>query len=57
MPRMFGRTSCRSGKGMDAHPKGRERSGDPPGGLGGVGRLTQRSGRSWEAFPEVREVL
>ena len=57
MPRMFGRTSCRSGKGMDAHPKGSERSGDPPGGLGGVGRLTQRSGRSWEAFPEVREVL
>ena len=44
----------RSGKGRQAHPKVREESGGPPGGLeGGVRRPTRRSKRGREAHFDV----
>ena len=54
-PGCVGRPSCRAERGQQTHPKVREESVGPRVSLGGVKRHTRRSGRGWEAQPEVWE--
>ena len=60
----MGKPTQKSRRGQEAHPKIRERSGAPPGGLEGFGRPIRRSGCTWttrrtwmgrEANSEVRD--
>ena len=55
MPGGVGRLSGRAKRGRKAHAEGRDRSGGPPGGEGGVGRPTLKTGSGREALLEVQE--
>ena len=44
-----------AGRGLEALLEGREESGGPPKGPGGVGRPYRRAVRGWEALPEGQQ--